>query len=288
MPHTHLTWEYSFTEPPCKVEELPPIDVVIISHNHYDHMDVDTVSKLGNRPHYFVPMGNKYWFSSIGLKDAKVTELDWWEDAVYQHPDGLRKLKLTSTPCQHFSSRSAFDRNVALWSSWAVSELKKDDTIGARYYFAGDTGYMSVPRSLGDLNPHDPAVYAGPTFPICPAFREIGDRLGPFDLACIPIGAYSPRAFMSPIHCTPEDAICLHQVSFRSVNQWRSPDHHPPHPPLQQDIRSRKSIGMHWATFILTDEDPTEPPIRLAQELKRKGLKADEFIVTEIGETVDI
>lgn len=129
--------------------------------------------------------------------------------------------------------------------------MKSND---ASFYFAGDTGLRYVPKD-----------HTGPlsTLPKCPAFKEIGDKLGPFDLSAIPIGAYSPRWFMSPIHLDPEDAVEVHK-----------------------DVRSKKSVGMHWGTFILTDEPVTEPPIRLKEEAKKGGLGEEEFVVINIGETL--
>jgi N-acyl-phosphatidylethanolamine-hydrolysing phospholipase D len=110
-----------------------------------------------------------------------------------------------------------------------------------------------VPREDEHLLPH------------CPAFAEIGERLGPFDLGLIPIGAYEPRHVMSPVHLSPEDAVCVHR-----------------------DVRSRHSIGMHWGTFVLTTEPVDEPPRRLKEAAEAAGLAEDEFVVIAIGETVDV
>lgn len=250
-----------FTEPPCSAADLPPIDVVLISHNHYDHLCYDTIRTLGNRPKYFVPLGVKSWFAQ-NFPDYQVTELDWWQNEEVKVQS--QSFEMTACPVQHFTGRGVLDRFKTLWCSWAVKSKNTSQPIS--YYFAGDTGYCSVPASLGDdINPHDPEQYSGDSLPVCPAFKEIGGRLGPFDLACIPIGAYNPRFFMSPIHLSPEDAVQVHL-----------------------DIKSKKSIGMHWGTWILTFEDPTEPPRRLAKELKRLNLSNEEFIVTEIGQVTDV
>ncbi|KAF9145464.1 hypothetical protein BGX30_008681 [Mortierella sp. GBA39] len=194
------------TPPPCKLDELPRIDIVVISHNHYDHLDLTTIQRLQNdhKPFFYVPLGNKAWFHSIGIKD-KVTECDWTE--------GVKPTKV---------------------------------------FFGGDTGYRYVPKGA-DEN----------AMPHCPAFKEIGDRIGPFDLSMIPIGAYSPRWFMSPIHCSPEDAVRVHE-----------------------DIKSKRSVGMHWGTWILTDEDVSEPPKRLEAEMKSRGHDPNSFNVVSIGETL--
>jgi len=163
-------------------------------------------------------------------------------------------MRVICTPCQHFSGRYVLDQNETLWASWVIKGL------GSSFYFAGDTGYRSIPQSLG-MHP-SPEEERKLDLPVCPAFKEIGDRYGPFDLAAIPIGAYSPRWVMSPVHLSPEDAVCVHQ-----------------------DIKSRQSVGMHWGTFALTDEPLWEPPERLAAELTFKNLSPTEFIALQHGET---
>jgi N-acyl-phosphatidylethanolamine-hydrolysing phospholipase D len=203
--------------------------VVIISHSHYDHLDCGTIKALGDKPHYFVPLGNKAWFTSMGL--SNVTECDWWDEHDVRLPSTSaggkeRLVKIACTPCQHFSGRSLTDRNTTLWASWVVGAPNSHGKMG-HYYFAGDTGYCTVPRAYGDKNPYAEEKNGG--LEICPVFKEIGEKYGPFELSCIPIGAYSPRWFMSAVHCGPEDAVCVHL-----------------------DVKSKKSIGMHWGTWILT------------------------------------
>ena len=146
--------------PGLRFEDLPPIDFVVISHDHYDHLDAPTVERLwaAHRPRFLVPLGLKAWFAELGI-DA-VDELDWWERRT------VRGLTVVCLPNQHWSARTLWDQNERLWAGWAV--LGRD----RRFYFAGDTGYCA------------------------PIFQEIGRRLGPFDLGAIPIGAYMPRAMM--------------------------------------------------------------------------------------------
>lgn len=239
-----------YTPPAASIEEIQSrveIDAVIISHNHYDHLDEATIKAIDKggkgKLKYFVPLGVKAWFTSCGIKN--VEEMDWWDEQKLQV--GEKKLTIACTPCQHFSGRGLFDRMKTLWASWVI----KSDTRA--FYFAGDTGYRSVPNGSDE-----------DTMPTCPVFKEIGQEHGPFQLACVPIGAYSPRQYMSPVHCSPSDAVCVHQ-----------------------DVRSEFSIGMHWGTFVLTDEPVDEPPKKLKEALRRKNISGDEFIVIDIGETCD-
>lgn len=146
------------------------IDAVVISHNHYDHMDLNTLKQFRDDMIYFVPLGNKDWILSNVSSNAKVYEMDWW-DEVEIKPG----VTVCCLPCQHFSSRGLTDRNKTLWSSWGVITDK------FKYYFAGDTGYRSIPRGTSDMTQLDKLDY-------CPAFKEIGDKYGPFQLASIPIG----------------------------------------------------------------------------------------------------
>ena len=155
-------------KPGIKFEDLPDIDFVIISHDHYDHLDRKTIEKLGNSTYYLVPLGVGGFLKKLRID--RYSELDWNEKIKINGVDFI------CTPAQHFSGRGLSDRNESLWCSWIVK-------IGENsFFFAGDSGYFS-------------------------GFREIGDNHGPFDVVAVPIGSYEPRWFMGPVHMSPAEAV---------------------------------------------------------------------------------
>ena len=159
------------TPTPFKIEDLPNIDVVLISHNHYDHLDRSSIKDLvKHQPSikFMVPLGLAQTLYKWGAVD--VTELDWWQAVKFQ------EVEIQATPVKHWSSRSLFDRNKSLWAGWM---MKWDDFS---FYVAGDSGYSSD-------------------------FKETAKRLGSPTLAAIPIGAYEPRDFMKAAHMNPEEAV---------------------------------------------------------------------------------
>jgi L-ascorbate metabolism protein UlaG (beta-lactamase superfamily) len=211
------------------LEDLPPIDIVVISHDHYDALDEQTIKKLRQRPggektRFYVPLGLKNWFAIRGVDNVFV--MDWWD----RHQD--ENLEIIAVPVQHWSKRSIFSRNKTLWAGWVIN------ASAFRFIFVGDTGY----------SPH---------------FKEIGEKLGPFDLAAIPIGAYEPRWFMARHHVNPAEAVQIHK-----------------------DIGSKKSVAIHWGTFILTDEPLDEPPQKLAVALQKNQIPAEDFLVLQHGQTI--
>lgn len=162
-----------YTPAALKLQELPPIDYVLVSHNHYDHLDRPSVKSIGKNATWLVPLGLKAWFQKLSIES--VIELNWWDSCIC---DGI---EFTCTPSQHWSKRTPFDAYSSLWSSWA---LKTNDFS---FWFAGDTGYN------------------------CVQFKEIGRELGPFDCCAIPIGSYNPRSFMRSYHVNPQEALKIHQ-----------------------------------------------------------------------------
>ncbi|KAH7063007.1 Metallo-hydrolase/oxidoreductase [Auriculariales sp. MPI-PUGE-AT-0066] len=242
-----------FTEAPCKIEEIPEVDAIVISHNHYDHMDTHTLTTLferpGPKPHIFAPLGNEAYFKSLGcIPNGHMHTLDWWGAAKVDTAHGT--VDVHCTPCQHFTGRGIGDRFKTLWASWAIVAPGEH---GKKVWFGGDTGYRSVPQGADEDK-----------VPTCPAFKEIGEAFGGFDFAMIPIGAYEPRWFMSPIHCAPQDSVRVFQ-----------------------DIRAKRATGMHWGTWVLTTESIFEPPTKLREEAAKLGLEPGAFdACKEIGETV--
>jgi N-acyl-phosphatidylethanolamine-hydrolysing phospholipase D len=162
--------------PALALAELPHIDAVVISHNHYDHLDAGTVRHLnrqaGGAPRFFVPLGQKAWFAAEGIDN--VVELDWWDHV--QHMG----LEFHLVPVQHWSARTPWDRNQTLWGGWMVEHPS------LRFFFAGDTGYSKD-------------------------FADIRGRFGPIDLAAIPVGCYEPRWFMRANHVEPDESVQIHR-----------------------------------------------------------------------------
>lgn len=220
-----------YTPPAMHVDHLPPIDIVLLSHNHYDHLDRDAVKKIARRNEgrtkFLVPLKVADWFRREGIDN--VVELDWWDDT--SPVDGRAGVRAWFVPAQHFSGRALNDRNATLWGGWVL------EIDGLRLFFAGDTGYGKD-------------------------FADIGAVFGGFDLSLIPIGAYEPQWFMNAVHVNPEDAVRIHR-----------------------DVKSRLSIGMHWGTFILTDEPVDEPPQRLARALAAQDIDPHAFATMRHGET---
>ncbi|ORY82377.1 beta-lactamase superfamily domain-domain-containing protein [Leucosporidium creatinivorum] len=224
--------------PPCKLADLlPGIQVVLLSHDHFDHLHPLDVLEIGDSAQWLCPLGLGRFLRSLGI--TRIIELDWWQTTTLHitlphSPNSPPvRLDIAATPAQHWAARSPLDTNQALWASWVVKGEK--DSI----FHAGDTGYTDG------------------------MFKAIGRAFGPFSLAALPIGAYCPRWHLASQHAHPEDAVKIHQ-----------------------DIRAKRSIGVHHSTWILSDEHYLEPPKELARAREQIGMDEDEFKVVPPGRTL--
>ncbi|KAK5552459.1 Protein-lysine N-methyltransferase efm4 [Exophiala xenobiotica] len=252
---------------PCQVEDLPGCDAIFISHNHYDHTDwptIQAVSKRFPKTKYFVLLGIKQWLTSSGIPDKQIYELDWWQNREYSPLDfGLQVtsasdeetiLRFSCVPAQHNSGRIVIDQGSTLWCGWVVERLlrSKDDSAESKatrqgaVYHAGDTGYRRITRSET----------------VCPAFKEIGERFGPFDISFVPIWRGGSLGFISnlglrlshddipsALHGSPRDAVAIHQ-----------------------DVRSRNTVGIHFGTFVGSDNETNEAMIEFGQACDEQGV----------------
>ena len=207
------------------IDHLPKVDVILISHNHYDHLDTKALVALAKRfpnARVVVPLGLSVLLKKQGFEH--ITELDWYGDVI------IDQLKLTAVPAIHMSRRGVTDMNKTLWCGFAIQSGE------CNVYFAGDTAYG-------------------------PEFKIIGQKLGPFNLGLVPIGAYQPRALMRAVHTDPEEAVAI-----------------------GEDIGALRLIGMHWGTIRLTTEPMMEPKARFLQaasNIPRQTLRIGESVAFE-------
>ena len=207
--------------------DLPPVDLLLLSHNHYDHLDLPSLRALHrhSRPRVVTPLGNAVHVRKAAAFD--IQELDWWQDTAIGHPAAAR---VTAVPARHFSSRTLNDAGRSLWAGFML------EAAGMRLLFAGDSG--------------DGAHW-----------QRIRERLGPPGLALLPIGAYAPRSLMRRVHMDPEEAVGAHRT-----------------------LGAGRSIGMHFGTFQLTDEAVDAPERALAEQARRQGVAAEDFVTLGFGE----
>ena len=209
--------------PGIKFDDLPPIDAVIISHNHYDHLDLPTVRQLEKKyqPLFIVPLGVDLFLENKGI--GRIEVMDWWQEME------LENMTIACVPAQHFSGRGMGDRDKTLWAGYVIIHQQQ------KLYYVGDTGYG-------------------------PFFQQIKEKYSPFDVALIPIGAYKPKWFMSPIHMSPSEAVQVHR-----------------------ELEIGTSIAMHYGTFPLADDGRNDPVIDLQNAMKEQQVSNDDFILLEEG-----
>lgn len=213
-----------FHAPPIALADLPPLRGVILSHDHYDHLDRDTVLALAARTDVFLsPLGVGDRLIEWGIDAKKVRQFDWWQGVEI---DGL---EFTATPAQHFSGRSLFDGNSTLWASWVIVDGD------LRVFFSGDTGYFD-------------------------GFKEIGERLGPFDVTLIETGAYDAQ--WPYVHMQPDDTVQAHA-----------------------DLRGRWLVPVHNGTFDLAMHHWHEPFERVVGLAVARGVALS---TPRMGERLDL
>ena len=212
-----------FSPPGVLFENLPKIDLVLLSHNHYDHLDVPTLQRIASRdaPRFLVPLGLRKLLSRHGMHAER--EMDWWDTAG----------PITCLPARHFSARGVTDRNRTLWCSYWIA------TAAGPVYFAADTAFA-------------------------PHFAEIHNGLGSPRVALLPIGAYKPEWFMSPVHMSPGEAVEAHRI-----------------------LSPERSIAIHWGTFQLAD-DAADEAVAVLQTALSRYPDLPPFDVLESGAGIEL
>ncbi|KAK4689377.1 N-acyl-phosphatidylethanolamine-hydrolyzing phospholipase D, partial [Tremellales sp. Uapishka_1] len=222
---------------PCTLDELRRVDVVLVSHNHFDHLDPLAVQELGDSCEWIVPIGVGPFIRGLGV--TRVTELDWWQEAKHTLKRSGKEDKtftITAVPLMHWSARSPLDTNATLWSAFHV---KSNTSTPKSFIHLGDTGYS-------------------PTL-----FSAVGRVLGPIDLAAIPIGSYEPRWHMHLQHTDPEGAVRM---------------------AMQMNVK--RSVGVHWGTWLMSDEAYNKPPVDLEIAKRRLDFPDERFCVLPVGKTI--
>jgi L-ascorbate metabolism protein UlaG (beta-lactamase superfamily) len=213
-----------YIQPALNLNEIPPVDLFLLTHNHYDHQDSSTIRKFPyKKSKVIVPLKLGKYFRNY----RDVNELDW-----YQEIQVNEDIKITLLPAVHWSRRGIWDMNKTLWGNFLI------DYKGKKILFACDTGYGNI-------------------------YKDLGKKYGPIDLTMINIGAYDFRPMFdkSIYHTTPEEALNV-----------------------AQDLKSKKVLGTHWGTFVLSLEPIMEPPVRFKNSAEKYGFKKDDALIFKIGQ----
>jgi len=214
-----------YVDPAINLKELPEVNLFLLTHNHYDHLDYKTIKNFPyKKAKVLTPLKLGKYFTRNGF--SEVQEMDWYDQTE------VNDLKITLMPAVHWSKRTLTDTNKTLWGSFLIEYKNK------KIFFACDTGYGNI-------------------------YKDLGNRYGPIDLTFVNIGAYDFRPMFekSIYHANPEEALNI-----------------------GQDLKSKKVLGMHWGTVILSLEDPFEPPIRFKNATNKYGYHIDDAILFKIGE----
>ena len=222
-----------FTEPALSLGEIPPIDLFLLTHNHYDHQDMMTIRRFPYKnAKVLVPLKLGKYFKRNGYRN--INEMDWYDEVIINE-----NLKITFLPAVHWSKRSLTDTNKTLWGNFLIEHNEK------KILFACDTG-------IGEI------------------YKEIGEKYGPIDITLINIGAYNfypimPYKDKSTFHTNPEEALSI-----------------------ARDLQSKKVIGMHWGTFVLSLEPIMEPSVRFKENAENYGYRKDDALIFKIGQITSL
>jgi len=214
-----------YVDPAINLKEIPEVNLLLLTHNHYDHLDYRTIKKFPHKKaKVLTPLKLSKYFTRNGFNN--VQEMDWYDQTE------VNDLKITLMPAVHWSKRTLTDTNKTLWGSFLIEYKNK------KIFFACDTGYGNI-------------------------YKDLGNKYGPIDLTFVNIGAYDFRPMFekSIYHANPEEALNI-----------------------GQDLKSKKVVGMHWGTVILSLEDPFEPPVRFKNATNKYGYHTDDAILFKIGE----
>jgi len=214
-----------YVNPAIDLKDIPEINLYLLTHNHYDHLDYRTIKKFPHKKtKVLTPLKLSKYFTRNGFDN--VEEMDWYDQVQ------VNDLKITLLPAVHWSKRTLTDTNRTLWGNFLIEYKNK------KIFFSCDTGYGNI-------------------------YKDLGEKYGPIDLTFINIGAYDFRPMFekSIYHANPEEALNI-----------------------GQDLKSKKVLGMHWGTTILSLEDPFEPPVRFKNATNMYGYHKDDAIIFKIGE----